>query len=177
MILAAPGYEEGAQTDSRGYKLTRLYNAVFTGDGTSGRMVPFAKELAGKYHIGAVTFTSDFRRIYYTETILKPDGTSILKLMTAEEEGGKWGTVEALDINSDDYSCAHPCLFRDSLLFFVSDMPGGLGGKDIYVTEVNGAQCGEIRNLGAPINTELDESFPFVSKDGKLYLLPMDMSA
>lgn len=169
VILAAPGYEEGAQTDSRGYKLTRLYNAVFTGDGTSGRMVPFAKELAGKYHIGAVTFTSDFRRIYYTETILKPDGTSILKLMTAEEEGGKWGTVEALDINSDDYSCAHPCLFRDSLLFFVSDMPGGLGGKDIYVTEVNGAQCGEIRNLGAPINTELDESFPFVSKDGKLY--------
>lgn len=169
VILAAPGYEEGAQTDSRGYKLTRLYNAVFTGDGTSGRMVPFAKELAGGYHIGAVTFTSNFKRIYYTETILKPDGTSILKLMTAEEEGGKWGSIEALDVNSDDYSCAHPCLYRDSLLFFVSDMPGGFGGKDIYVTEINGAQCGEIRNLGAPINTELDESFPFVSKDGKLY--------
>lgn len=169
VILAAPGYEEGAQTDSRGYKLTRLYNAMFTGDGTSGRMVPFAKELAGGYHIGAVTFTSNFKRIYYTETILKPDGTSILKLMTAEEEGGKWGAIEALDVNSDDYSCAHPCLYRDSLLFFVSDMPGGIGGKDIYVTEVNGAQCGEIRNLGAPVNTELDESFPFVSKDGMLY--------
>lgn len=168
VILAAPGTDEEA-VDSRGYKVTRLYNAVFSGDGTSGRMMPFANELVDKYHIGAVTFTRDFKRIYYTRTILKKDGTSILKLMTASEEGGKWGNVEELNINSEDYSCAHPCLYRDSLLFFVSDMPGGLGGKDIYVTEVNGAECGEIRNLGEQINTLFDELFPFVAEDGKLY--------
>lgn len=169
VILAAPGTGETAVKDSRGYKVTRLYNAVFTGDGTSGHLLPFADELADKYHIGAVTFTRDYKRIYYTRTILKKDGTSILKLMTAEEEGGKWGHVEELSINSDDYSCAHPCLYRDSLLFFVSDMPGGLGGKDIYVTEVRGAQCGEIRNLGTQINTMFDELFPFMAEDGKLY--------
>lgn len=169
VILAAPGTGENAVKDSRGYKVTRLYNAVFTGDGTSGRLLPFADELADKYHIGAVTFTKDYKRIYYTRTILKKDGTSILKLMTAEEEGGKWGHVEELSINSDDYSCAHPCLYRDSLLFFVSDMPGGLGGKDIYMTEIRGAQCGEIRNLGTQINTMSDELFPFMAEDGKLY--------
>lgn len=169
VILAAPGTGENAVKDSRGYKVTRLYNAMFTGDGTSGRLLPFADELADKYHIGAVTFTSDYKRIYYTRTILKKDGTSILKLMTAEEEGGKWGHVQELNINSDDYSCAHPCLYRDSLLFFVSDMPGGLGGKDIYVTEVRGAECGEIRNLGERVNTLFDELFPFMASDGKLY--------
>lgn len=169
VILAAPGTGEEAVKDSRGYRVTRLYNAIFTGDGTSGRLQPFANELADKYHIGAVTFTKDYQRIYYTRTILKKDGTSILKLMTAEEDNGKWGNVQELDINSDDYSCAHPCLYRDSLLFFVSDMPGGIGGKDVYVTTVEGASCGEIRNLGEKINTVFDELFPFVAQDGKLY--------
>lgn len=169
VILAAPGMGEEALKDSRGYKVTRLYNAVFTGDGTSGRLLPFANELADKYHIGAVAFTSDYKRIYYTRTILKKDGTSILKLMTAEEEGGKWTNIEELNINSDDYSCAHPCLYRDSLLFFVSDMPGGIGGKDIYMTPIRGAECGEIRNLGEQVNTMFDELFPFISEKGKLY--------
>ena len=169
IILSAPGAGEEAVKDSRGYRVTRLYNAIFMGDGTSGRLAPFADELADKYHIGAVTFTKDFKRIYYTRTILKKDGTSILKLMTAEEEGGKWGNVEELSINSEDYSCAHPCLYRDSLLFFVSDMPGGFGGKDIYVTEVNGAECGDIVNLGEEVNTLFDELFPFVAENGKMY--------
>ena len=169
VILAAPGTGEGAVTDTRGYKVTRLYNAVFTGDGTSGRLIPFANELADKYHIGAVTFTKDYKRIYYTRTILKKDGSSILKLMTAEEVNGKWEQVQELNINSDDYSCAHPCLYKDSLLFFVSDMPGGIGGKDIYMTTVQGPECGEIVNLGEQVNTMFDELFPFVAEDGKLY--------
>lgn len=169
VILSAPGTGEDAVKDSRGYKVTRLFNAVFTGDGSSGRLLPFADELADKYHIGAVTFTRDYKRIYYTRTILKKDGTSILKLMTAEEEGGKWGNIEELNINSEDYSCAHPCLYKDSLLFFVSDMPGGYGGKDIYMTTVEGAECGEVLNLGEQINTMFDELFPFMAEDGKMY--------
>lgn len=170
VILAAPGTGEDAVTDTRGYKVTRLYNAVFTGNGTGGgRLIPFANELADKYHIGAVTFTKDYKRIYYTRTILKKDGSSILKLMTAVEVDRKWEQVQELNINSDDYSCAHPCLYGDSLLFFVSDMPGGIGGKDIYVTTVQGAECGEIVNLGEQVNTASDELFPFVAKDGKLY--------
>lgn len=167
VILAAPGTGEQAQKDSRGYKVTRLYNVIFTPSG--GRMIPFADDLADKYHIGAVTFTKDFKRIYYTRTILKNDGTSILKLMTAEETDGKWGNIEELGVNSDDYSCAHPCLYKDSLLYFVSDMPGGIGGKDIYVTTVDGAMCGEVENLGETVNTMFDELFPFVDEEGHLY--------
>lgn len=167
VILAAPGTGEDAQKDSRGYKVTRLYNVIFTPSG--GRMIPFADDLADKYHIGAVTFTKDFKRIYYTRTILKNDGTSILKLMTAEETDGKWGNIEELSVNSDDYSCAHPCLYKDSLLYFVSDMPGGIGGKDIYVTTVDGAMCGEVENVGETVNTMFDELFPFVDGEGHLY--------
>ncbi len=169
IILGAPGTGDEAPRDTRGYRFTRLYNAVFAADGKSGRMLPFADGLVEKYHIGAVTFTSDFNRIYYTKTILKKDGSSILKLMTAVNRNGKWEDVTELNINSDDYSCAHPCLFRDSLLFFVSDMPGGMGGKDLYVAEVNEGICGEVQNLGETINTSDDELFPFIDKAGRLY--------
>ncbi|MCM1030445.1 MAG: hypothetical protein NC410_03230 [Oscillibacter sp.] len=169
IILAAPGVGEDAMKDTRGYKSVRLYNAIFSADGKGGRMLPFAEELVDKYHIGAVTFTKDYNRIYYTKTILKKDGTSILKLMTAENNNGKWENNKELNINSDDYSCAHPCLFRDSLLFFVSDMPGGIGGKDIYMTLVQGDECGEIQNLGDVVNTPDDEVFPFIDESGKLY--------
>ena len=169
IILAAPGVGEDAMKDTRGYKSVRLYNAIFSADGKGGRMLPFADELVDKYHIGAATFTKDFSRIYYTKTILKKDGTSILKLMTAENNNGKWENNKELNINSDDYSCAHPCLFRDSLLFFVSDMPGGNGGKDIYMTLVQGDECGEIQNLGETVNTPDDELFPFIDESGRLY--------
>ncbi|MDE5639927.1 MAG: hypothetical protein K2I47_09150, partial [Odoribacter sp.] len=169
VIMAAPGVGENAMKDTRGYKSVRLYNAIFSADGKGGRMLPFADELVDKYHIGAVTFTKDFNRIYYTKTILKKDGTSILKLMTAENNNGKWENNKELNINSDDYSCAHPCLFRDSLLFFVSDMPGGTGGKDIYMTVVQGDDCGEIQNLGETVNTPDDELFPFIDENGRLY--------
>lgn len=169
VVLAAPGQGEDALKDSRGYRTTRFYNAVFTGNGTNGRLLPFANELVDKYHIGAATFTSDYKRIYYTKTILKKDGTSILKLMTAEENGGKWENIQELSVNSDEYSCAHPTLFRDSLLFFVSDMPGGIGGKDVYMVEVDGVDCGEIQNLGEVVNTMYDELFPFMADDRNLY--------
>ncbi len=169
IILAAPGTGTNAMKDSRGYKVTRLYQATFTDAGRNVQLMPFGDELAATYHVGAVAFTKKINRIYYTKTALKKDGTSILKLMTAEDVGGKWGRITELSINSDAYSCAHPCLYRDSLLYFVSNMPGGYGGKDIYVMPIQGAKCGKVRNLGNTINTSQDELFPFVSENGKLY--------
>lgn len=52
--------------------------------------------------------------------------------------------------------------------FFVSDRPGGLGGRDIYrVTKLPNGQWSEPFNMGAPVNTRYDEDAPFISADGK----------
>ena len=170
IIVAAPDTRENAKRDSRGYRCTRFYNAVFNTDGQGVRKFPFAEELIDDYHIGAAAFTKDLKRIYYNRVMLKPDGTSIIKLMTAEEGAdGKWENITELDINSDDYSCAHPALYRDSLLFFSSNMPGGFGGKDIYMCVIRGAECGEVINLGETINTVENDEFPFIDEAGKLF--------
>ena len=82
----------------------------------------------------------------------------------------KNGEVTPFQYNNDDYSVAHPAISPDGkYLFFVSDMPGGLGGKDIYVCEKNGTGWSEPVNLGASINTLRDEMFPFAKSGNLIY--------
>lgn len=53
-------------------------------------------------------------------------------------------------------------------IFFVSDRPGGKGGKDIWVSNrINDSTWSEPENLGDVINTPKDEEFPFIHPDGK----------
>ncbi|RQV98378.1 carboxypeptidase regulatory-like domain-containing protein, partial [bacterium] len=55
-------------------------------------------------------------------------------------------------------------------LYFVSDRPGGFGGKDLWkVTRSSGGEWSLPENLGIKINTPADEMFPTVRSDGRLY--------
>jgi outer membrane protein OmpA-like peptidoglycan-associated protein len=75
-----------------------------------------------------------------------------------------------MPFNSDKYSTGHPSLTIDgSTMYFISDMPGGYGGTDIYVVYKSGNGWGKPINLGYTINTTTDEMFPFIASDGTLY--------
>jgi peptidoglycan-associated lipoprotein len=83
---------------------------------------------------------------------------------------GKWGDPVALPFNSDKYTTGHPTLSADQkTMYFASDMPGGLGGKDIWMSQFDGTSWGTPVNLGAGVNTDGDEMFPTITKKGKLY--------
>ncbi|MCC6724308.1 MAG: OmpA family protein, partial [Saprospiraceae bacterium] len=70
----------------------------------------------------------------------------------------------------NEYSVAHPALSADgNKLYFTSDMPGGFGGMDLYVSEKDAGRWGPPMNLGPDVNTEGHEIFPYVAPDGKLY--------
>ncbi|HQZ43848.1 MAG TPA: OmpA family protein, partial [Flavobacteriales bacterium] len=98
------------------------------------------------------------------------DGINKLKLYIADQKGKDWGGVKELPFNSDDYSTGHPALSPDDTkLYFVSDMPGGFGGTDVYVVEYNNGQWGTPVNLGKEINTEGNEMFPFITTDNVLF--------
>lgn len=137
----------------------------------------FSSKINTKFHESTAVFTKDggtmyFTRNNFTKNKYREDanGTNKLKLYRAVQTGGDWDVVE-LPFNSDQYSVAHPALSTDEkTLYFASDMPGTRGMSDLYKVEIlSDGGFGEPVSLGAGINTEGRETFPFVSADNKLY--------
>ncbi|MBF7090164.1 OmpA family protein [Flavobacterium sp. ALJ2] len=137
----------------------------------------FAKELKTGMHESNAVFTKDGKTIYFTRNNYKngrrgknDDKISNLQIFRAELIKGKWKNVISLPFNSDNYSVEHPALSSDEkTLYFASDMPGTLGSFDIFSVAINEGAYGTPQNLGALINTDKREQFPFVSKDNRLY--------
>ncbi len=138
----------------------------------------FSQHINTKYHEAAVSFSRDGQTIFFTrnnflkgKTGKSDDEIIKLKVFTATKTGdNSWDNQEGLPFNSDEYSVAHPTLSPDgSKLFFSSDMPGGFGGMDLYISEREGGRWGPPLNLGPSINTEGNEVFPYYHDVGRLY--------
>ncbi len=97
-------------------------------------------------------------------------GINKLKLYTAI--GDNWEEIVEFPYNNEEYSTGHPAVSPDGrILIFASDIPRGYGGTDLYycVRTSERGNWGRPVNLGPRINTEGNEQFPFIDKDGKLY--------
>ena len=137
----------------------------------------FGNTLNTRYHEGPATFSRDGSQIYFTrnnyssgKASKSSEGVNKLKLYTARQQNGAWADIEEMPFNSDEYSVGHPTLSRDGQrLYFASDMPGGFGGTDLYVTQNQNGRWGKPVNLGNVINTKGNELFPFVDDAGNLY--------
>lgn len=143
-----------------------------------GRPEKFSNEINSKYHDATVAFSRNGEEIYFTRNNFvngkkgyDDEGIMRLKIFYARSEGhGKWGELQSLPFNSDEYSVAHPALSPDgNRLYFASDMPGGFGGMDLYYSDKENGRWGPPQNLGPGINTEGHEIFPTVAPDGRLY--------
>jgi hypothetical protein len=92
------------------------------------------------------------------------------KIYYSKLEGLKCKELKPFEKNHDNYSVIHPAISSDGRkLYFVSDMPGGLGQTDIYVSELTEEGWGEPKNLGKKVNTPGRELFPFVDQNDNLY--------
>ncbi|MCE9537850.1 MAG: OmpA family protein [Bacteroidetes bacterium] len=134
-------------------------------------------EINGRYHEGPAAFNKKNNVAYFTRSNYFKSGLeksskneNNLKLFKAKLVNNKWEQLEGMPFNSDEYSVGHPCLSKDEkTLYFISDMPGGLGGTDIYKSVYEGKKWKKPENLGNEINTSGNEMFPFISDDGTLY--------
>lgn len=137
----------------------------------------FSKTINTKYHEGPSVFFKDGSKVIFTRNNFlngkyrkSSDGINKLKLYTADASGTSWKNVQDLPFNSDEYSTGHPALSPDEkLLFFVSDMPGGFGGTDIYVSRIDGNGWSAPVNLGKEVNSKGNEMFPYLDTKGNLY--------
>jgi len=129
-----------------------------------------------KFHDGPVTISTDGNTMYFSsdsfrEGLFEKDKVNKLKLgknnlYVATKSGDSWTNIKPLPFNSKDYSLSNPSLSRDGkTLYFSSNMPGSLGGVDIWKVSINGDSFGAPENLGNKVNTEGNESFPFIADD------------
>ncbi len=137
--------------------------------GLSGTM--FSKDLNSKYHDGPISFAQKESWAIMNRNGGKgKDGVNRLKLYTANYTGGQWFGIEPFQYNSNDYSMGHPTLSEDgNTLYFISDMPGGCGGTDLYYCTRSVTGWSKPVNLGERVNTSGNEMFPFLSGDDRLY--------
>lgn len=127
------------------------------------------KPLNSGMHEGPACFSADGQILYFTadNKNSSTNGMVNLKIYRAFWKNGIWAEQQELPINNDAYSTGHPVLSADGrTLYFVSDRPGGFGGADIYsiAIETNG-KFGAVKNLGANVNTEANEMFPWINGD------------
>jgi outer membrane protein OmpA-like peptidoglycan-associated protein/tetratricopeptide (TPR) repeat protein len=101
----------------------------------------------------------------------KRKGLNDVNLYITRYRNDSWSEPELMKINDPEAWNSTPAFSEDGrTLYFSSTREDGVGGVDLYSATVNSrGQWGNVRNLGAKINTPEDEMFPSTSQDGKLY--------
>lgn len=155
-----------------------LFHARLSENGTFYTPEELSSKLNTLYHEGPVSIYNDGKRIAFTRNnyhkkVLKrsSDGINNLQIFFADiNEKDKWTNLEKFEHNSHEYSIGHPAMnTQGNLMIFSSDMPGGLGGSDIYFSELIDGRWTSPKNVGNQVNTQGDELFPFLYQDSILY--------
>lgn len=120
---------------------------------------------------GACQLTPDFKSMYLT--VCKTDASypRYAQIAVSQRSDASWGAATVVPLSKDTLSTfAHPAVSPDGMwLYFVSDMPGGLGGYDIWRAEITTRGVGAVENVGAPVNTPGNELFPTFRPNGDFY--------
>lgn len=156
-----------------------IYKATYNANGTISDAVA-VDNLNTKWHDGPASITSDGNMMYYgsesfnekeyVKDKAKKSKFGKIYLYKATKEGDKWSNSKPLPFNNKEYDVRNPSISKDGkTLYFSSNMPGGFGGEDIWKVAVNGNEYGTPENLGAKVNTEANESFPFITDDNILF--------
>ena len=160
-----------------------LYAASMSSNGDLKNPKPFFGIVNKKYHDGPAAFTQNYEVMAFTRNNYdskSAGGTRKLQIFISKAKndttsGGhifyEWTKPEGVPFNSNEYSVGQPAFNSDgTVMYFVSDMPGGKGGTDLYKVDRNpDGTWGKPQNLGDKINTAGDEMFPFFHSSGLLF--------
>lgn len=125
----------------------------------------------GQAEYGVCCFSADGKTMYFTYSCPVNGQDLGAKIYTCSRASGEWAEPQEVKIFADSsITVGHPsiCLTGDTL-YFVSDAPGGFGGKDIWMAELEGSEWVNPQNLGPRVNTAGDEMYPCIHPDGSLY--------
>lgn len=157
---------------------TDIYTADKKDSLSFGDVKPLTKKVSTKYHDGPAVFSADGKTMYITRTnyLNHKLGKSSRKianlklLIFAKTANGDWDEGTVFPFCSDEYSLGHAALSLDEKrLYFVSDMPGGYGETDLWYSDLVNGTWQKPVNMGADINTEGQEMFPYINEQAILF--------
>ena len=159
------------KSEITGLKPCDIYFSKKNEKGIWQKPEPAEGELNTEFDEGTPTFTPDGNTMYFSRARRDAVSPTSVEIYASSRAGGKWGAAQKVEIIKDTISVfAHPAVSPDGkYLYFVSDMPGGIGGKDIWRAPLSNSGLGPVENLGEQINTPADEMFPTFRDNGILY--------
>ena len=154
-----------------GCKPADIFWAQKDDKGKWGKPQSIDSELNTAFDEGACCFSPDGKTMYLTLCKTDPQYPRFATIAVSSRSDAAWSKPREVPISRDTLSSfAHPAVSPDGeWLYFVSDMPGGFGGYDIWRCRIYGNETGGVENLGKPINTSGDEMFPTFRPNGDLY--------
>ncbi|MBC7884799.1 MAG: OmpA family protein [Saprospiraceae bacterium] len=150
----------------------KLYNSARSPQGDYSKATALDEAINRvDFHTGGVSFSADGSRMYFTRAKPLNNGLQGSEIFLSKRVGDLWTVPYPIESLNNEFRSRHPFegeLFGGKVLYFVSDMPGGLGGYDIYYSSIKGEEYGIPVNLGPVVNTPKNEESPFF-KEGTLY--------
>ena len=154
-----------------GAKSCDIFFTKLNDKGTWSRPEPMVGAVNSAYEDGACAFSPDGQTMYFTRCTTHPSQPRYAQIWTAQRHDATWSNPQPLRLSRDTLATfAHPAVSPDGKwLYFVSDLPGGQGGLDLWRAQLTPTGIGFIENLGTPINTAGNEMFPTFRTNGDLY--------
>ncbi len=154
-----------------GYDFSDIFVSAKNRRGRWSDPEPINGEVNTLFEEGVCSVNGDYNALYFTRCQKEKKKKYGCQIYVAQKQGDSWEEPKPLKLADDSLVVAHPALSADGTsLYFVSDMPGGYGGKDIWMAlKSTSGDFVDPVNLGGDINTDRDEMFPFVHSDGSLY--------
>jgi hypothetical protein len=164
----------GTKIDDRtGEGYTDLWSTTRDKKGKYGEPVPLDISVNTEDNEGAACFDARKEMMIFTRCPNEKKVNLGCDIWQIERKSKGWGVAKKLNLKPNDtLSVGHPCLSKDGkYLIFASDMPGGSGGKDLWMStyDKKADSWGTPVNLGSKINTVGDDMYPYIHEDGSLY--------
>ena len=167
---------EGGLTDKKDARTGEAFSDVWMTKmdkkGAWSRPIVMTEPINTDGNEGSVYVNERGTSMYLTQCKVEKKKDLGCGIYVSERKGKVWGTPQQLQVKVDENTTVgHPALSQDeSVLVFSSNLSGGYGGKDLWIS-VKGKRntWSEPMNLGPLVNTPGDEMFPFLTEDGVIY--------
>ncbi|OQX99032.1 MAG: hypothetical protein B6I24_03730 [Bacteroidetes bacterium 4572_128] len=153
-----------------GENFTDIFKTQIDKKGKWSTPIPLGVNVNSEFDEGASVLDAKMKTLYFTRCEIIKNQMVPCKIFMSKKKGSDWGVPEKLKLVADSISVRHPAISSDGkFLYFVTDMRGGRGKKDIWYVERKNKSWSKPKNIGSEINTPGNERFPYIAQNGNLY--------